>query len=103
MAAQALQAIQEAVDIFRVQGIIPYLVVGLRNVLIFHLELAKRTDELDAPACWRCARRGRHSAGRWGIRKAWLSSAGCGSSYRADDTRANLRTANCRFADLLIC
>jgi tetratricopeptide (TPR) repeat protein len=44
---KALQAIQEAVDIFRVQGIIPYLMVGLRNVVIFHLQLAERTGELD--------------------------------------------------------
>jgi hypothetical protein len=44
---KALQAIQVAVDIFRVQGIIPYLMVGLRNVVISHLQLAEHTGELD--------------------------------------------------------
>jgi len=44
---KALQAIQEAVDIFRAQGIISYLMVGLRNVVILHLELAEHTGELD--------------------------------------------------------
>jgi len=44
---KALQAIQVAVDTFRVQGIIPYLMVGLRNVVIFHLEMTERTGELD--------------------------------------------------------
>ncbi|MEE9616961.1 MAG: hypothetical protein V3T90_08140, partial [Anaerolineae bacterium] len=44
---KALQAIEEAVDIFRAQGIIHHLMVGLRNVVILHLELVQHTGELD--------------------------------------------------------
>ena len=44
---KALQAIEEAVDIFRAQGIIRHLMVGLRNVVTLHLEMVQHTGELD--------------------------------------------------------
>ena len=34
-------------DGFRDQGIVPYLMVGLQNVVMVHLTLAQRTGELD--------------------------------------------------------
>ena len=44
---QALAAIEEAVETFRNQGIVPYLMVGLGNAVLRHVELAQHTDELN--------------------------------------------------------
>jgi tetratricopeptide (TPR) repeat protein len=44
---QALQAIEEAVQTFRNQGIIPYLIIGLGNAVRRHIELARHTGDLD--------------------------------------------------------
>jgi tetratricopeptide (TPR) repeat protein len=44
---QALAAIEEAVDTFRSQGIVHYLIVGLGNAVRQHLELAQHTGALD--------------------------------------------------------
>ena len=44
---QAVAAIEEAVETFRIQGIIPYLMIGLENAVRRHVELAQHTGELD--------------------------------------------------------
>jgi tetratricopeptide (TPR) repeat protein len=44
---QAVAAVEEAVQTFRIQGIIPYLTIGLQNAVLRHVELAQYIDELD--------------------------------------------------------
>jgi hypothetical protein len=43
---QAVAAIEEAAEIFRSQGLIAYLVIGLENAIRRHLELAQHTGKL---------------------------------------------------------
>jgi hypothetical protein len=44
---QAVAAIEEAVETFRSQGLIAYLIIGLGNAIRRHVELAQHTGELD--------------------------------------------------------
>jgi len=44
---KALSDVEEAVDTFRVQGIVLYLIVGLLNNVTYHLILAERTGSID--------------------------------------------------------
>ena len=44
---QAVGAIEEAVEAFRVQGTIPYLIIGLTNAVRRHMELAQHAGQLD--------------------------------------------------------